>query len=152
MKLGQLVILVSFVLALGCLPSCKSNNDSSQSNAPSGEEEEQSAPAVPAPCEFTHASRSLVSINVETATGDCVVVVPQDVAVGELGVSVSVAGRSDVASVEIRANENAYYYANEGSVTITSVTDTGLSGEFTVSDSNPPEVGGPWTGHFEVAF
>jgi len=107
---------------------------------------------VPAPCEFTHASRSLVSINVETATGDCVVVVPQDVAVGELGVSVSVAGRSDVASVEIRANENAYYYANEGSVTITSVTDTGLSGEFTVSDSNPPEVGGPWTGHFEVAF
>lgn len=151
MKFGQLVISVCLVLALGAMPSCKSNNDSSQSNAP-GEEEQQPEPAEPAPCVFTHASRSLVSINVETATGDCVVVVPQDVVAGELGVSVSVAGRSDVASVEIRANESAYFYANEGSVTITSVTATGLSGEFTVSDTNPPEVGGPWTGQFEVAY
>lgn len=108
--------------------------------------------AEPITCQFTAASRSLVSLNIEGDDGDCSVVLPADVSAGELGVSISVAGRSDVASVSFRAGEEGFHYANEGTVTVEEVSASTVRGRFIVCDSTPPYEGGPFTGEFNIAL
>lgn len=108
--------------------------------------------AQPITCQFTAASRLLVSLNVEGGDGDCSVVLPAEVTAGELGVSISVAGRNDVASVSFRAGEEGFHYANEGTVTIEEVNASVVRGRFIVCDSTPPYEGGPFTGQFDVAL
>jgi hypothetical protein len=108
--------------------------------------------AEPAPCEFVRATRSLVTINVETANGECSVVLPAELTVGDLGVAISVAGRDDVAAVQITAGLATFYYANEGTVTVSDVAGGRVRGTFVVTDDNPPETGGPFSGEFDVPF
>ena len=57
-----------------------------------------------------------------------------------------------MASVQIMAGEESFFYANEGTVTIESVGDGRIQGHFQVTDSNPPETGGPFTGEFDVGI
>lgn len=147
---NRVFIALGFVLSL---TACKSKSDGPESNAdnPPDPPEAAAAAAEPAPCDFVRATRSLVSINVETADGRCLLVLPQSVQTGTLEVGVSVAGREGIASVEI-ASEEGRYYTNQGTVTITNMTGEGISGSFVVSDTNPPNVGGPWTADFDVRF
>lgn len=71
---------------------------------------------------------------------------------GDYNVQVSSAGRDDLASVQISINDDKHYYPNEGQVTVTESDENHIRGFFTVSDSAPPDVGGPWTGQFEVQY
>lgn len=133
------------------LSACKSKSDTAEDNSQS-DDTPTAADVIEAPCTFVRASRSLVSINIETEDRECTLVLPQDVTSGELGVAVSVAGRSDVASIEIRTDGGGYYYANQGTVTITEVGATRIRGRFVASDDNPPDIGGPWGGEFDVTY
>ena len=146
--------LFSLALSLVMLaapPGCKSKSDAPEGNGES-ESSTEAVDSEPAPCEFVRASQSLVSINVETENRQCTIVLPQEVAPGDLPVAVSVAGRTDVASIEIRTETGGYYYANEGTVTVLDVGANRVRGHFVATDSNPPDTGGPWRGEFDVAF
>lgn len=118
------------------------------------EGEPTESPAAPAAeeveCSFDRVTRSLVTLNVEASDGTCTIVLPVEPRVGTLQARVAVAGRDDAAAVQIRASEGAYYYANEGTVTIEHIGDGTIRGHFLVTDSNPPEVGGPFRGEFSA--
>jgi hypothetical protein len=129
---------------------------SSSCRSGGGESEGEPTPSPAAPpaeeveCSFDRATRSLVTLNLEASDGTCTIVLPAEPRVGTLQVRVAVAGRDDAAAVQIRASRDAYYYANEGTVTIEHIGDGTIRGHFLVSDSNPPEVGGPFRSDFSV--
>jgi len=151
--LALLVTLALFVgLCLG-LAACDGQDTSEGEGAESGSEQsgseaEPEPEATPAPCTFARATRTLRTLNIESADGSCTVLLPSEVEAGELAVAAT-AGAS-AAAVEIRASEDSRYYATEGSVTVQALENGRIRGEFTVSDTNPPETGGPWTGSFDV--
>ena len=143
--------LVAFLIS-GCDRGGAGESDAEVQVTEEASERDTTPPVVPAPCEFVRATRTLTTLNLETEDGACTILLPRDVLPGEFAVSVAVADRTDVASVEIRASESARYYATEGSVTVTEASGGQLRGEFLVADTNPPETGGPWSGVFAVTL
>ena len=151
-RLSLLSLTICLLLTGLLCFSCRSQTDApSPAEAPDPAEPEPD-PAEPAPCEFVHASKSLLTTNIETEDGSCTLVLPLNVSTGDYDVQVSSAGRDDLASVQISINNDLHYYPNEGRVTVTEADATHIRGFFTVSDGAPPDVGGPWTGQFDVQF